>query len=337
MRPIFPPRQMPQFPTLIRKPPPETRAQLVYNNPSPKMPLHLSDSVIVQSGSSGTVNPAALKNPMGQDMELLEIKFELQSAFVGGSASALGGTISAELTMGGLKLTNEAIPVWGFGRAENLSAETQSGRTPDGASVGFIYYSWRLPRPLYIPAGDTVIPTFTHSGNIATPIGVRVGYSCRTTTRPRIAYVPWVTKYISRSFNPLEDAGVDASGPLNLVNPHDQVVYIQRFTGRTLAKVVVSASSQPTVEADPISFGAKYLQMRMTDSYGRPIVRTFTPFRSVFSAGSRSWECDNGTILDPKSFYIVNLKKDAMVLAATNEGSFGQAQITMVGWREIPV
>ncbi len=334
MRPIFPARLKPQLPSLVRKPEPSIRSKLVYNNQSPATPIHLSASTVLKSGSSGTVNAAALKNPMGQAMELLEIKFELSADWVGEAAPALGGTISCELMLGKLKLTNAAIPVWGFGRAENLSGESKSNTA---SQRGFLSYSWRLPRPLYIPAGEVVTPNFVHSGDIPDSVNVRIGYSARTVfTKPKIVYVPWVAKFVSKSFNPLEDAGVDQSGELDLVNPHAEPLHLQRFTGRTLALILTASDAvRPTSENLPQSLGAQYLSMRMTDSYGRPIVRSFTPFRSVFSALTRSWEMDNGAMLDPESYYVVNLKKEAMVLAAAAEGSYAQAHITMVGWREL--
>lgn len=333
MRPIFPQRLTPQLPTLIRKPPPEARPQ-IYNSPSPSTPLHLSASVLLNSGGSASVNPTALKNPMGQDMEILEVKFELSSDFVGGDPVALGGTIFAELALGQLGLTNAAVPCWGFGRAENLAGESKTDLDQDRC---YLAYSWRLPRPLFVPADQTVVPKFSHRGDIPNSVNVRIGYSCRTVkTKPRVVYVPWVARYISTAY-PLATAFAESSNELDLVNPHKEVLHLQRFTGRALATLVTSATVQPNSERQPFAFGAKYTQLRMTDSYGRPLIRTFTPFRSAFAAGSRSWELDNGTTLDPLAHYRVDLKHDAMTLSAGYAGTFGQAQVSMVGWREVPL
>lgn len=322
----FDPRQ-PKPGPIIKQPPPKRE---IYTQQPIASPIHLSSSLVLRSGSNGTVAAAAMKNPMGQDMELLEIKFELSGAYdaeVGGSAPVFGGTIWCELMMGNVKITNGAIPVWCFGRAENLEAE---GKTDSTDSLAFMSYSWRLPRPLFIPAGAVVIPNFTHTGFVPDTINVRVGYSARTVfKRPRVVYVPWVAKYVSKSFNPLSAADVDASSELDLVNPHPEVLHLQRMVGRNLA---VGADAT-FAEGLPMSFGSQFLKLRITDSYGRPIVRSFTPFVSVFDAGTRSWEMDNGAELDPGAYYLVNLKKDATVVATA--GGAAQAFISIIGWREL--
>lgn len=326
MRPIFPQRLTPQLPTLIRKPPPEANPKLIYNNQSPATPIHLSASIVLNSGSSGSVSPAVLKNPMGQDMEILEIKFELSA--VNAKSAGLGGTVLTSLALDALKITNAAVPLWGFGRAENLTGERKNSL--NGATRGFLSYSWRLPRPLFVPAGSAVIPDFTHRGDIPDAVNVRVGYSARTVkTKPRVVYIPWVARYISKSFD-LSEAITDSSNELDLVNPHKEVLHLQRFTGRTMVQSV-SGGTQTVAENNPL-LTSRYLKMRMVDSYGRPVVRTFSPFGSVFAAGSRSWEMDNGAMLDPQSFYIVDLTKEAMAPEVT---SYGQAQIAVVGWREV--
>ncbi len=299
----------------------------IYTKQPPASPVHLSASLVLASGSSGTVAAAALKNPMGQDMELLEIKFELSGNFQNSTAAVFGGTIWCELVMGGVKLTNGSIPVWNFGRAENLEGESKSDGTD---SLTFLSYSWRLPRPLFIPAGAAVTPNFVHTGYVSDSINVRIGYSCRTVfVKPKTICVPWVAKYVSKVFNPLTTAGVDNSIELDLVNSNPEPLNLQRFVGRTLALTASGAAG----EDFPRSFGSQYLTMRMTDSYGRPIVRNFTPFRSVFCALTRSWEMENGAQLDPEAYYLVNLKLGAIGLAAS--GTIGQAMISMVGWREL--
>jgi len=307
---------------------PEKR-RVIYTQQPPASPVHLSASLVLPSGSNGAPQPAALMNPMGQDMELLEIKFELSGAFVAGDETVtpgFGGTVWCELAMGGVKLTNGAIPVWNFGRAENLQAETF---TDDENSLGFSAFSWRLPRPLFVPAGAVVIPNFTHTGFIPNTLNVRIGYSARTVfTKPKRIYVPWVAKYASKSFNPIEDAGVDLSSDLDLVNPFSEPVHLQRFVGRTLM-----LRANGTADEDGRGFAAQYLNVRMTDSYGRPIVRSYTPFRSVFGALTRTWELENGAQMDPKAFYIVNLRKDAMT--TDTAGAAAQAFVSVVGWREL--
>ena len=100
----------------------------IYKQQSPASPVHLSGSLILRSGTNGAVSQAALKNPMNQDMELLEIKFEVSGGQIGAFANVFGGTIWCDLTLGSIKLTNGSIPVWCFGRGENLEGEVTTGR-----------------------------------------------------------------------------------------------------------------------------------------------------------------------------------------------------------------
>jgi hypothetical protein len=262
-------------------------------------------------------------------MEILEIKFEISGVRVASAAAIWGGTIWCELLMGGHKVTNGAIPVWNFGRAENLQGELKVDSTDD---LGFVAYSWRLPRPLFVPAGAVLIPSFTHTGQVPQSLNVRIGYSARTVfTKPKMVYLPWVAKYVSKAFNPVENADVDNSSELDLVNPHPEVLHLQRFVGRTL---FIADSGIVFGESRPASVGSQYLTLRIADSYGRPVVRSYTTFRDVFGATTRSWEMDNGAQLDPESFYRVDLKKDVQTITATTGGSL-QAFISMIGWREL--
>lgn len=313
-------------------PPPRSQSP-VYHQQPPASPVHLSAGALLQPGASAAVPVASLLNPMGQDMEILEVKFEIQGEPGGINFSAsLGGTVSCEFMLGSHKITNGSIPVWAFGRAENLDGESMSGLSDQANGVIYYGYSWRLPRPLYIPAGAVLAPTLVNSGLFPNPAFVRIGYSARTVfTQPKRVCVPWVAKYTSKVFNPIDSADNDQSTPFDLMNPHSEPVFLQRFCGRTLIRQI----DDNATEDQPASFGGQYLTMRMVDSYGRPIVRNYTPFRSVFNAATRSWELDNGAQLDPGGFYTVNLKKAASTSTGNYALASGQAFVSMVGWREL--
>lgn len=327
--PLDPRQPRPQV-LIPTRPPPKNP---IYTQRPAASPVHLSSSIVLAPGSSGTVPIEALKNPMGQDMELLEIKFELSGSAVGGLVAAFGATIGCELMLGQHKITGSAVPVWNFGRAENLTAETKYDNNAGGDDLAFVSYSWRLPRPLYIPAGAVLTPKFSHNGMVAAAVNTRVGYSARTIfARPKVLYMPWVASYKSKAFNPISAAGVDNSSELDLVNPHPEVLHLQRFVGRAL---VISAADGSTGELGSQAFCSQSLSLRMTDSYGRPVVRDYTVFDQVFSALTRSWDMDNGAGLDPQSYYLVNLKKAAATYGVGNTNDSAQAFISMVGWREL--
>lgn len=332
--PIITPNQGPR--TIPSRSIPPYDSNPVYHQ-QPIAPVHLSASTVIQSGASSGVPVQALQNPMGQDMEILEVKFEISGLSIGDALNAtaypFGGTIACEMKMGSLKVTQGAVPVWNFGRAENLSAETKV----DGGTLVYNSYSWRLPRPLFVPAGAVLAPTFNHLGFAAEDLNVRVGYSARTVFKtPRVVYVPWVAGYQSKAFDPISSAGSDSSTAQNLVNDTERSFHLQRFTGRLQWQS--PAVNMRVFEEGPPTMGSRYITMRMVDSYGRPIVRTYTPFRSVFGALTRSWELEElGAELDPGAYYRVFLKKEAVTMAVGQDAGSIQAFVSMVGWREEPV
>lgn len=302
----------------------------------PIAPIHLSAAVQLQTGTSGGVPAQALQNPMGQDMEILEVKFEV-SGLLGeadSNGTVMGGSIGCEMDLGDYKITNNSVPLWCFGRAENLPAEVKFDTS--FGPLSYSAFSWRLPRPLFVPAGAVLLPKFNHFGYLAETLTVRVGYSARSVFKsPRSVCLPWVAAYKSKVFNPISSADKDQSQEQDLVNKTNRPLHLQRFTGRLQ---FTGPGAGLTSELQPASFGAKYLTMRMMDSYGRPIVRTYTPFRSVFGALTRSWELEGlGAQLDPGGFYRVFLKKAAMTMVAGGtdyNAGYAQAFVSMVGWRE---
>jgi hypothetical protein len=332
---VIPPGAAPRrFPVYDKNP--------VYKEQPPASPIHLSGDVLLQPGASGAVEPAKLVNPMGQDMEILEVKFTISSepGDLNANPAAFGGSVQCELKMGDIKVTNGAIPVWNFGRAENVYAEQLSTGGNPQLGVPLNYYSvfsWRLPRPLFIPAGSVLAAQFTHTGLLQNALHVRIGYSARTVfIQPKVIDVPWVAAYISKAFNPISQSHTDSSTPFQLVNANPEPLNLQRFVGRTLFRSNAPNVDNPTfAENFPQTLNSQNLVMRITDSYGRPVVRNFVPWQTVINSPTRSWELENGSVMDPFAFFRTDLRVSAVtpVLDPT-DGSY-QSFLSLVGWREV--
>lgn len=271
-------------------------------------PIHLTATATLQSNSQQGVNAIALKNPSGEAMELLEIKWRLQIDYSSslGAAIALGGAVACKLDLGNYPLTNGFVPVWSFGRGENVANESNYLYTPAAvADVVRDEYRWRLPRPLYVPAGAVVMATFQNLGLIQPAITLQVSYSARSVARsPKKVFLPYASCYASKPLNALA-ADSDQSSETDLGNPFDEPLHLQRFTGR-----VLTTASGYLVETGGAEYSAYLTRVRMSDSFGRPIIRSLIPFRNAFPAMSRSWELD-GAVMDPRSYFNVYLSKNA--------------------------
>lgn len=336
-------------PIVLQRPPahptfalPKGIATLPYQYPH-RYPIHLTASTTLAANSTGGVNAIALKNPLGQAMEILEIKFQLYQDEL--QIVNLLGTIACKLDLGKYPLTGGYVPLWCMGRAENLYSEMVS----DPSSKCVNEFTWRLPKPLYVPADAVVLPTFQHRGLIKQDIQIRISYSARSipagAALPSRVALPYAAAWSAKSFY-IYDAGTDASRETDLVNPFDEPLHLQRFTGR----VGMASLAQDTGEVNQITDGAgegyggygrdytptALYSIRMVDSYGRPLVRTLLPFRTVFSGVTRSWEVAEATI-DPRAYVLAHLKKTepAGTLSELLPVLITQAYVGMVGYRYI--
>jgi hypothetical protein len=291
-------------------------------------PFFLTASTTVSSNSGGGVNSAALKNPTGGPMELLEIRWQVKTT--GFNSSVGGAYLGCKLDLGKIPLTNGFVPVWSFYRADNLFQEVVQGLALSLTS--YCTYTWRLPRPLYVPAGAVVVPTFQHRGFFQQPIAVKVSYSCRTVSpnsKPSRASIPYAAYFASKMMR-YDLADIDSSSETDLTNGFSEPIQLQAFTGRVA--VVDYGTGLTAFEAS--QEGGRDLLLRMVDLNGRPIVRSFAPFRQVFGATTRSWDLGHGEQLSPSAYYLVSLQKN--VPAATLGAAFFiQAFVGLAGWREV--
>lgn len=310
--------------------------------PEPTLPVHLTAAATLASNTTGGVNTVALKNPLGVAMEIHQIKWMISGASGSNNQDNIfGGIIACKLDLGTNPVTNGFVPTWLFGRPEDLSSETRVGVTGQATS----FFSWRLPRPLYIPAGAVLTPTFQHRGLLSTPLTTRISYVGKSLInkrlQPRKLYIPYVASYISPNFDFTPSTSVAASSEsteTDLVNPHKEPLFLQRFTGR-LQTYINSINGLVNMTETAAQFADTRTTMRMVDSNGRPVVQSFTQFRQAFAGATRSWDLDNGAVMDPNSYYKAFLKTNPVGLtwfsSANITAVLQQAHIGLVGWREI--
>lgn len=268
--------------------------------------LLLSASLTLTTNQVKAVgNTTLLEVPDRTPMLLDEIR-------VSGSEGGSALNVLVRLQLGRNPLTNGYVP---FGVLSKLINSEQNG---DATGVESLPESivWRLPRPLYVPAGEIVTASFLANGSV-TSTNVVLTYAGRSVLMdypvPKKIAIPWVTAFL-----PTRRAGgsntTQESTNSDLVNTLGVPLHAQRLVG--------------LMSGDTDALEALCL-MQMRTSYGQVIIRDQVPFANVFST-ERCW--DLGSVMKPKDYYIVNLTEN---YATVNPAHTVSSAISLVGYREV--
>ncbi len=285
-------------------------------------------------GSFGLADTTRLENPFGAPMWLDEVRLRMPTA-AAISDSTGWANLSLELKLGNLNLTKGYVPLALFGKV--LNSDALSEQYPG-------QFTWKLPKPLFIPAREFLRPTMylaPYSGAPASTITIE--YVCRPlpkgTPTPAVLDLPWVSYYTTPMLatNTVDQIG-DQSTPADIYNPWDEELVVQRFIGRLLVQGSVNETNFPNMSLATaqlnLSTGALQVGALVSaqDGYGNILIPTPTPFAHVFDEIDRSWTVN--AILPPKGFYLFTVDRywtDAQV-----GGSISVALgISMVGYRKV--
>lgn len=323
-----------------------TKAQL----PTLSDPLIFTAETVVNTNAGGSVNTAALANPHGLAMELLEVRFRISPDNTATESyfQVTGQAIGVKMDMGNIPIIDSAVPVSQFGSFRDTS---EFGTTQYSAS-GVIRtlptsYYWRLKYPLYVPAGSVVVPSFEHLGQNPFPVKVAVIYICRSMPEghkiPARVMVPWVGSYNSKSFDQITDAPAssDRSSELDLLNPFRVPLEIVKLTGRATLTSQVSEEIGLAIE-EQMNFRSRLAKVRIRSSRGDDVVRTPTPFNGLFPLGWREWGIAGQWLMRPGEFYKARIDVDSVDYTTATEGGDsitypGRVQFSMglIGYRAI--
>lgn len=338
-------------------------------------PQTLRSSSTVNANSDAEVSAGPLTNGSGEPMEIHEFIFSVRpsdAAIAQVGSSGLypsGGQFAVGLAVKdgadfGYAMTNGVVPLWSFGQARQLGQEevlnsfTREFVDYETAYFQVGVYAWKLDHPLYLPPGARIIPVVRSLGgfNGDVEFGITAIGKILASEPKKDGYkVPWVSSYLSKSFN-LTEEGNDSSPDNSLYNPFDRDVTIERFVGRfhiytafdfvfatetfNQSTVMDVSSFDPTL-LDPAllsitetgnNYYSRVMSLRMRDSVGNPLVREKTLFRSVFESNTRTWEARH--VLPPKQYHKVDIFKEAASATSTLATRI-QTSVTSVGWREV--
>lgn len=294
--------------------------------------LTLSQNQVLQVGDT-----TLLANPDRMPMWCDEIR--VQSSYRGENANFYNPLFmtSWKMSLGKTPITNEFVPMGVMGQLMNTVQGT--AQTPnllnDGATRIPVYeMTWKLPRPLYIPAGEFIrtwaqcLPAdYALSTNT---ISVRVTFACRSimwnTPAPKRIPVPWCTAFLGAARANGSDY-VQESKTTDLVNSLGAQLHVQRLTG--VLRYRNALTDAAAIQAAYANAYCRDTLLQMRTSKGAIIIRDRTPLSHVFGS-ERSW--DMGTKMSHKDYYIATLTENYSNLSDT--GTI-QTAIGLIGSREV--
>lgn len=341
-------------------------------------PIVLYGETTLSSGSSLAPNTAALQNPHSLPMELLGVRFHLHALntdndasggfVIPGSVNGLG--VGVKMDMGKIQIVDAGVPVSLLGTARDDSEDGDAGY-PTFSTNAYVAtvaanafldastsplantydYFWKFAKPMLVPAKATVVPLFSHLTQTPWDVKIGVSYYCRTLRRsantPPVVYVPWVTKYVSKSFDVNEGANVadsDASSEQDIYNPFPGAcVELQRLSGRVnyafngAANAVTNGNYEYTTQAASMGDQVyEYMRMSMRSSRGDEIIQTPTRFGLLFQQTVKTWEFPRGWSMQPQEYYKIFLARDAFTGPGQVSGT-GRIQFAVgaIGFRKI--
>lgn len=327
-------------------------------------PLILYGSCEVAPNSASSPNSAALGNPHSLPMEILEIRFRIYGITPGLIGDQLGGIppsfflnnglgIGVKLDLGTIPIVDARVPVNGFGTIRDAADNPTFGTilsdpsAPLGESglANPATYTWRLKYPLFIPANTVLVPVFEHLGQSPLTMVVDTLYVARSLPEnyqpPASIKVPWVTSYVSKSFD--ETAGAiastDSSSELNITNPFQVPVEISRLVGSMAFNFNQDNGLDSTIQEvseDWEDHRFRLTKVTIRSSRGDELARSPTKFNLLFPFDWRAWDVPSGWWMRPGEYYKILVVTDALDYVP-NVLLVGQVQfgIVAVGYREI--
>lgn len=297
-------------------------------------PILMSDSFLI--GVNQKVQPLTdhFQNPFRTPMLIDEIRMSFDESIEDPTAVD-PFSIQLKLALGRDPLTNDFIPMPMLGKLLNPGRQTNDP----------LIYTWKFPRPLYVPGTELLIPTMFNSpmpGTAGRAAPVRLTYAGRSLDpnyqQPKTIALPFaaIWKGLAQGIDLGNVPTSDDSTESDLVNPFDRPLYVQRMIGRIRATnsdgVGTAAGTGDALDdLNDSSLAQNSTLIQMTDSLGRQAVRDPTPFSNVFNAIDRAWTIN--TMLPPKGFFIVHLDEDYG--SSLSDSDFAQPMVSMIGYRAV--
>jgi hypothetical protein len=299
---------------------------------NPPFPILLSDQVTVQSGGENSFRSEAFTNNTGRPIELRGMRAMVQLAAPATGRIRGGGIIALELSAAGVPITRGSVPVWSMCRSDNRLNEFFN---PNFIGNATTIYSWYFSQPLPLLPGQGLTVRGKHLGVIAQAATITLAFAGRVSPRPIPTRIPFVAAWTSNAFD-YAVTGTDSAPPDELVNDTGRELIVDRIIGRSIAydDTGLGAGNEELADFDDASLqGVTSFLVRLGISQSRPILKTFTPWRTVFGQNAA---LETDFILRPGDY----LNADVQHVAGAARGgvafvsSQNRAGLSIVGWRE---
>lgn len=305
---------------------------VLHQTANPPFPVLLSDQVTVPAGGEQAFRSELFTNNTGRPIELhsLRVTSSLAPA-IGSIVPAPGvrsaGLVALSIVVDGVKMTRGDVPVWGMCRSDNRLNETQ-------VNVRWMVNGlcWYFSHPVPLRPGRGIRVTAKHLGGIPANVTVGVSFAGRVSPAPIPNRVPFVAAWTSRSFGYAE-VGTDSTPPDALANDTGRDLTIDRIVGRSIAFDDGAIGGELADYDDVSTQGISSFLVRMGLSQSRPILKTYTPWRTVFGQNAA---VEGKTILRPGDYLTADI---AHIAGPTLPTPFTYSQnrglLSIVGWREV--
>jgi hypothetical protein len=321
-------------------------------------PVILSDSVTLAEGENKQMDVQALSNVFDTPMVIDEIRTQISLPDIDLQVANFGGSVRLQLTVGRYALSDTYIPVGCLGTMFDGGELDLTGITPQvyspESTYGYIisdpttvgYFRWKLPRPLVCPIGMPLqakisrqVEGLSEIYPDTDPLTVNVSYAGRAAKKHLPPDITVPIPYVGFFENVFSSASVATSGQLDLYNPFQSPLTVQRLIGRwqniyldtgTPGDSWIGLDQSETSGSTSILFPST--QIRTFSGFF--ITNGFIPGQAIFEANTRSLPMN--ILLERSEGIEVIIDATAGIPSTgaqpTPTGS-NTSLVTMIGWR----
>lgn len=276
-------------------------------------------------GTKGVANNSLLRNPFRTPMLIDQINFAIEMDVAANSGGDGGTTMQVEFSLGPLQLSRGYQPISAFCKTMDWAALAETNY------LNWSNWIWRPAKPIYIPAGEYLVPTFYNAGLCSGTRDVRITYIGRSLPKgyadPKTVDLPWVTSFVGTTRAGGTDF-TDQSNEIDLANPFTVPLNLYRMTGRVSNSSSSTQQDSMCQQSATVPVAAAYTFIRMVSSDNNVIICNDTPMHLVFGTPQA---LDIKTILEPNSFFRAFLIENYASIGGTSYTPV----ISILGDREV--